>query len=62
MDVLEDAVARYSPERMFAYISDRLQNAQLKTDNLKRDINASIERIFAEYEHRLSVLKLDSED
>ena len=59
MDVLEDTVARHSPERMFAYISDRLQNAQLRTDNLKRDINASIERIFAEYEHRLSVLKLD---
>jgi len=59
MDVLSDAVSRYSPERMFGIISDRLRNAQVRADSLKRDADSSLAGILGDYEHRLRMLKLE---
>jgi len=59
MDVLYDSLRSCSPQRMFGYIADQLQNAQLRTDHLKTDIEASLDRTFSSYEHRLRLLKME---
>lgn len=57
MDVLYDILRSCSPQRMFGYIYEQLQNAHLRTEHLKADIEASVDRVFSSYEHRLRLLK-----
>ena len=59
MDAIADELYRLSPEKLFSIISDRVQNAQIRADQLKKDMDSSIDRVFSDYEHRLRMLKLE---
>ena len=59
MDAILDELRSCSPQRMFSFIMDDLQNADLRLKSLKSDIDSSAVRMLESYEHRLRLLKMD---